>query len=151
MIQLLNPYILSKIIKNYIIDINRLWKFDEKQIKNYQDKAFRKIVKFAYNVELYHDKFKENGIHPNDIRGIIDIKKLPFTSKEDIKNYYPNGIIPKGKNPKSFFQISTSGSTGKPVFVYHDLYSAILMLILFFKANKNLWCQLEKNKICTNK
>ena len=143
---LLNPITLSKITKSYLLDINRIWKYDEKQIRKYQHKCFRKIIKYAYSVKLYHDKFKKNGIHPNDIKVIKDIKKLPFISKEDVRKYYPNGILPQGSDTKKFFQMSTSGSTGKPVYVYCDLYSATLRLILFLRQLKLFGSNWRKSK-----
>ena len=64
-------------------------------MKVFQDKSFRHVVKYAYKVPLYHDKYKKHGVHPNDIRGVSDIKKLPFISKNDLRDNYPNGIIPR--------------------------------------------------------
>ena len=48
----LNPVFLSKIIKSHLTDANRIWKYDSEQLKKYQDKAIRKIVKYAYTVPL---------------------------------------------------------------------------------------------------
>ena len=88
-----NPIFLSRIIKSYLFDIDRLRELSDEEIRRYQDKSFRRIVKFAYTVPLYHDKYKKAGIHPSDINGINDIEKLPTVSKHDFKNYYPDGIV----------------------------------------------------------
>jgi phenylacetate-coenzyme A ligase PaaK-like adenylate-forming protein len=72
----LNPVFTMKALKSYLLDINRLWKISPKKLKRFQDKNFRKAVKYAYTVPLYHDKYKEANIHPNDIRGIDDLKFL---------------------------------------------------------------------------
>ena len=123
-----NPAFLLRIAKSYLSDVNRIWKYDDKQLKKYQDKALRKIVRYAYTVPLYNKKYKEHGVHPDDIKGVDDIVKLPLITKEDLREYFPDGIIPKGFNKKYSYQLSSSGSTGKPVFVYCDMFSAIKRL-----------------------
>ncbi|MCK5030053.1 MAG: hypothetical protein KAR64_01160, partial [Thermoplasmatales archaeon] len=74
---LLNPFISIPILKNYILDPGRIQRLNPKQLKKYRDKAFKNIVKYAYSVPLYHTIYKRAGVHPNDIRGIDDIVKLP--------------------------------------------------------------------------
>ena len=81
-----NPIFLSKILKSYLFDINRLRRLDDQQLKRFQDKKFKKIVEFAYTVPLYYEKYKKAGIHPRDISGLKDVEKLPFITKQDIKN-----------------------------------------------------------------
>jgi len=88
-----NPIFLSKIAKAYLFDIQRLKKISDVKLKRYQDHQLKKMVRFAYTVPLYHDKYKKARVHPNDISGIKDLRKLPLISKEDIKQYYPDGIL----------------------------------------------------------
>ena len=94
----LNPLNLLNFLKNYISDINRLENYSPEKMKKYRDKSFRKVVKYAYTVPLYHDKYKKAGIHPSDIRGIEDITKLPVISKNDIRNNFPDRITPVDYN-----------------------------------------------------
>ena len=79
----LNPLFSARILKHYLTDIKRAWKSRE-EIRRYQDKAIRKVVRYAYTVPLYYEKYKKAGIKPEDIRGIEDLKKLPVITKEDI-------------------------------------------------------------------
>ena len=55
---------------------------------------------------------KELGVEPGDIKGIEDITKLPFTTKEDLRDHYPFGLqaVP---NEKVVRVQGTSGTTGK--------------------------------------
>ena len=129
-----NPIFLLRVLKSYIFDINRVWKTDLESLKKYQNKSFRKIVNYAYTVPLYHKKYKQAGIHPNDIKGINDIKKLPFITKNDLRSNFPDGIIPREFDKKNGFLLSTSGSTGKPVFVYCDKFSAVKRLEGFVRT-----------------
>ena len=41
------------------------------------------VQRVCANVPFYRDRFKEHGISPSDIRGLSDLKKLPFTEKQN--------------------------------------------------------------------
>ncbi|RLF49225.1 MAG: hypothetical protein DRN10_01105, partial [Thermoplasmata archaeon] len=81
MTSLMNPVIIYHLLKGYFVDTDRVWRDDAGKIKAFKDKQFRKIVRYAYDVPVYRKKYKEAGIHPDDIKGIEDIKKLPFITK----------------------------------------------------------------------
>lgn len=142
-----SPKPIIQMAKNYLSDINKLNNISPEQLKKYQDKSFKKIVKYAYTVPLYHNKYKKNGIHPNDINGIEDIKKLPIITKDDLRENFPNNIVSKNFKASKNFLISTSGSTGKPVFIYVDLISAIKNLICFTRALREYGGNWNKSKI----
>ncbi len=122
---LLNPFIGIPLIKNYLTDPTRLPRLTPKKLKQYQDKAFKRIVRYAYSVPLYHQKYKAAGIYPSDITGLEDITKLPFITKQDLINNFPNNIIPLQYNRNKAYIVSTGGTTGKPVSIYTD-FSTIL-------------------------
>lgn len=70
-------------------------------------------VKRVYeNVPFYREKMKAIGIEPGDIKEISDINKLPFTTKDDLKNNYPFGVTAVPKSEIVRVQ-GTSGTTGK--------------------------------------
>lgn len=142
-----NPVFLSKILKSYLFDINRLNNFNEETLKKYQDKCLKNIVKYAYTVPLYHDKYKEEGIFPSDISGIEDIAKLPTISKYDIKNYYPNGIISSKTRKDQLIEIKTSGTTGKSLSLYGDMYDVILWLFWYIRLLRNYGINWRKNRL----
>lgn len=71
------------------------------------------VVNRVYNnVEFYRKKMRELGIEPGDIKGIEDIDKLPFTTKEDLRDNYPFGMLAIPKQDVVRVQ-GTSGTTGK--------------------------------------
>jgi phenylacetate-CoA ligase len=129
-----NPLFLLRIAQTYLSDIDRIWRLSPKEMVTYQDKQFRHQIKFAYTIPLYHEKFKSVDIHPADIHGINDIRKLPFITKNDLRKHYPQGIIPPGFDTQHALMVSTSGSTGKPVTIFLDKYSAIKSLIGFVRV-----------------
>lgn len=89
-----------------------------------QGEKLVKTVKRCYdNVPFYHDKMKDMGLEPGDIRNIEDIRKLPFTTKEDLRNNYPFGLCAVPQSEIVRLQ-GTSGTTGKLTIVpytQHDV------------------------------
>jgi len=117
---LLNPFISLPLLKNYVLDPRRIQRLKNKQLEKYRNKVFRKIVKYAYTVPVYHNKYKKAGIHPSDIKGIDDVVKLPFITKNDLRNGFPDEIIPVYYKKSRGHIICTGGTTGKPVSIYTD-------------------------------
>jgi len=99
----INPITGIPFIKHFLFDSGRLKRMTPKQIEKYRDKAFKRILKYAYTVPVYHNKYKKAGIHPEDLRGIKDITKLPFITKKDFVDNYPDRIIPPNYNKKKCF------------------------------------------------
>ena len=89
-----------------------------------QNEKIVKQVKHVYeNVKYYRDMMDKKGVKPEDIKGVEDIKKLPFLSKADLREAYPYGLL--GTELKNCVRIqSTSGTTGKRVVAFytqHDI------------------------------
>lgn len=74
----------------------------------------RKTLKRVYkNVPYYRNKFDEIGFRPDDIKSLEDIQKLPFTTKDDLREAYPYGMFAVPQ--KKIIELHTSsGTTGKP-------------------------------------
>ncbi|MDI3484117.1 MAG: phenylacetate-CoA ligase [Methanobacteriaceae archaeon] len=87
---------------------------DEEKRKEIQLKRLQDTVKRAYeNVPYYHRRFNELGIEPEDIESLEDIKKLPFTTKQDLREAYPFGMF--AVPDEDIIEVHTSsGTTGKP-------------------------------------
>ncbi len=90
-----------------------------KELEALQSKRLRAVVKNVYeNNAFYKTKFNELGITPDDIKGIEDIHKLPFTEKTDFRDNYPYGLLSVPKNEIVRMHAS-SGTTGKPTVVFY--------------------------------
>ena len=94
------------------------------QIKAWQDERLVKQVQHVWdNVPYYRKKMEEKGLTPADIQSTADLHKLPFLSKDDLREAYPYGLL--GKTMSECVRIhSTSGTTGKRVVAFytqHDL------------------------------
>ena len=83
-----------------------------------------KLVDYVYhNVEFYRKKMQAVGLIPSDIKGIEDITKLPFTTKDDLRDNYPFGLFAV-PNSQIVRVHASSGTTGKATVVgytRHDL------------------------------
>ena len=83
-----------------------------------------KLVDYVYhNVEFYRKKMQAVGLIPSDIKGIEDITKLPFTTKDDLRDNYPFGLFAVPQTDLIRIHAS-SGTTGKPTVVgytEHDI------------------------------
>ena len=78
-----------------------------------QSRRLVEVVNRVYNnVEFYRKKMQDMGIEPGDIKSIEDIGKLPFTTKEDLRENYPFGLLAIPKKDVVRVQ-GTSGTTGK--------------------------------------
>ncbi|KYK29965.1 hypothetical protein AYK20_09420 [Thermoplasmatales archaeon SG8-52-1] len=142
-----NPVFLSWLLKTYLLDINRLKRFNEQKLRKFQDKRFKKMVKYAYSVPLYNEKYQKAGIRPSDINGIKDIEKLPMISKYDIKDFYPYGII-SSKTPKEkLVEISTSGTTGKSLTIFSDMYDMIRWFFVYIRILREYGINWRKDKL----
>ena len=74
------------------------------------------IDRIYANVPFYRKKFEENGITPNDIQSLEDLKRIPFTTKEDLRDNYPFGMFAVPMDNVVRIHAST-GTTGKPTVV----------------------------------
>lgn len=64
------------------------------QMRELQGKRLCKLVQYVYhNVPFYRHKMQEMDLTPDDIRSIDDITKLPFTTKQDLRDNYPYGLM----------------------------------------------------------
>ena len=94
------------------------------EIRKMQNEKIVKQVRHVYDhVPYYRAKMDEKGVKPEDIQSVDDIKKLPFLSKEDLREAYPYGLVAVPLSDCVRIQ-STSGTTGKRVVAFytqHDI------------------------------
>ena len=94
------------------------------QIRAHQSKLLVQQVRNVYdNVPYYRAKMEAKGITPDDIHGLEDLHKLPFLSKNDLREAYPYGLLARPLKDCVRIQ-STSGTTGRRVVAFytqHDL------------------------------
>ncbi len=101
------------------------------QLRSLQLHRLRAIVERAYdNVVLYRRHMVERGLTPDDIRSLDDIRRLPFTVKDDLRDSYPFGLFASPMSEVIRVHAS-SGTTGKPTVVAYtredlDVWSSVM-------------------------
>ncbi len=94
------------------------------QILAWQNERLVKQVRNVWdNVPYYRKKMEEKGVTPDDIKGVDDLHKLPFVTKDDLREAYPYGLVARPLKDCVRIQ-STSGTTGKrgvAFYTQHDI------------------------------
>ncbi|HVP96677.1 phenylacetate--CoA ligase [Methanoregula sp.] len=86
-------------------------------LRKVQYKLLKSLVCRLYSFSsFYHDRMKEQHVHPDDIKDLSDIRKLPFMFKRDLRDNYPNRIFTAPQDELVRYHVS-SGTTGKPTVV----------------------------------
>ena len=88
------------------------------EIEALQLERLQKTVRHCMNSPFYKKRFEENGLTPDSIKSLDDLKKIPFTTKQDLRDNYPFGIasVPLEKAVRLH---SSSGTTGNPTVILH--------------------------------
>lgn len=90
-------------------------------IEKVQTQGLIDVVKRVYeNVEYYRNLMDEKGVKPEDIKSLKDITKLPFLTKDDLREAYPYGLMARPLKDCVRIQ-STSGTTGRRVVDFYTL------------------------------
>jgi phenylacetate-CoA ligase len=82
-----------------------------------QFKRLQQVLQRVYrNVPFYEESFDNAGISPDDIKSLADLRRLPFTTKQDMRDSYPYGLF--AAPMEEIVRIhASSGTTGKPTVV----------------------------------
>lgn len=88
------------------------------QIETLQLERLQATVKHCMNSTFYKKRFEEAGLKPEDIKTLDDLRKIPFTTKQDLRETYPFGMasVPLRKCVRLH---SSSGTTGNPTVILH--------------------------------
>ncbi|MDD1712950.1 MAG: phenylacetate--CoA ligase [Methanoregulaceae archaeon] len=87
------------------------------ELRKLQYRLLKTLVYRLYSFSpFYHDRMKEAGVHPDDIRDLSDIRRLPCMYKRDLRDNYPDRIFMSSRDDLVRFHVS-SGTTGKPTVV----------------------------------
>ena len=90
----------------------------KERLRALQTERLQQTVRLCMQNPFYREKFAAMGLNPGDITSVDDVRKLPFTSKEDLREHYPFGLacVPLEDCVRLH---SSSGTTGNPTVVLH--------------------------------
>ncbi|MBQ7269551.1 MAG: phenylacetate--CoA ligase [Bacteroidales bacterium] len=88
------------------------------QIRTLQAESLQKTVAHCMNSDFYRERFRQAGLKASDIRSLDDLRKIPFTTKQDLRDTYPFGLrsVPLEDCVRLH---SSSGTTGNPTVILH--------------------------------
>ena len=91
---------------------------DREGIERLQTERLRSTVAHCMNSPFYRKRFSDAGLSPDDIQTLDDLQKIPFTTKQDLRDTYPFGMasVPLSKCTRLH---SSSGTTGNPTVILH--------------------------------
>lgn len=118
--------------KRFVLE-NRLWDMAEAmprgELEQLQLERLKRVVARVSGVPFYREAFEREGMTPADIRSLDDVRRLPFTTKEDLRQNYPLGFlcVPRAQVARIH---GSSGTTGKPT------------LVAYTEADLRLWTNL---------
>src|SRR5512135_366149 len=86
------------------------------ELEALQDRRLRELVARLPAVPFYREALQRAGVRPGAFRGLADLRRLPFTVKDDLRRHYPLGLlaVPRAEVARIH---GSSGTTGKPTFV----------------------------------
>ena len=92
---------------------------DRQAIEALQLLRLKKVIAEALATPFYKERLGGVGIrHPEDMKSLEDLKKIPFTTKDDLRDTYPYGLLAVDKKEVVRMHAS-SGTTGKPTVIYY--------------------------------
>lgn len=95
----------------------RIETMSREELTYIQNDRLRSMIRRIYhNVPFYRNKFQELDLYPEDIKDVGDLSKLPFTTKQDMRDNYPYGLFATELDQIVRLHAS-SGTTGKPTVV----------------------------------
>ncbi len=99
-------------------------------LRNFQFNKLKKIIEYAYkNVPYYTDLFNNIKFKPDDFQSLDDLKKIPFLTKDIIRNNYDK-LVAKNFPKRHIKEVQTGGTTGLPLtFMLDKRYSTLNELV----------------------
>ena len=99
---------------------NRIWDQEEclprNELTALQTARLKETVARVGKVPFYRDALANAGVTADSIRSLDDLRRLPFTTKDDLRNYYPLGMLAVDRKEVARYH-GSSGTTGKPTMV----------------------------------
>ena len=109
----------------------KIEKMERKKLDELKLKRLKKTIHYAYeNSPFYRKKFDDAGVKPDDIKSLDDVKKIPFTTKDELRNHMPYGMLAVPIE-KCIELHASSGTTGVPITVCYtkndiDVWSEVM-------------------------
>lgn len=103
------------------LELKKSESFTQPQLKDLQLRRLQALILHAYETSpFYRARLDGMNLSPQDIRSLEDLAKLPFLTKDDVRDNLDNGLLSNAISRKHMLRINTSGSTGRPFTIFAD-------------------------------
>lgn len=107
--------------------------YSESELKSWENRRLQEIISHAYtHIPYYNNLFKERELRPEDISCAADLRKLPYLTKEIIRNNFEQLQVANLNRYKPKL-IQTSGTSGTPLRFYHDKSANVLEFCYYWR------------------
>jgi len=93
---------------------------DRTSLEGLQLKLLRETVRRAQQSSYYGSVFSQNGLRPETIKSLDDLRRIPFTTKDSLRENYPYGLLAVNRE-KIVRMHSSSGTTGRATVIFHTI------------------------------
>ena len=120
---------------------NRIWEQAEclprGALSNLQMQRLRQVLAQVAQVPFYQEALAKAGVTSESLQSLADLRRLPFTTKEDLRQHYPLGFcaVPREQIARIH---GSSGTTGKPTFVAYTREDLVLVVGLLTALNQQI-------------
>jgi phenylacetate-CoA ligase len=129
---MLSDYVMGA---NYLFMLFRHTHWSKEELLTYRNRRVREIVSYAYtHVPFYHEKFRQLGLKPEELKTAEDLSKLPVIRRAELQRN-ADSLISSGFNITKLKKISTSGSTGQPLFTHITMSEDAFRKAKLLRAN----------------
>lgn len=88
-------------------------------LEKLQVKRLKNTIQSAISAPYYKNLYQQKGLSTDSVNSVSDLQKLPFTTKQDLRDHFPYGFL--GLPTKELIRLhSTSGTTGNPTVIFHN-------------------------------
>lgn len=120
----------------YLLGALRRAYWKPSKLRKFQEKRLRYVIRYAYdNVPFYRRKFREANVHPDDVKYLEDLKKLPIIEKDEFRRTSPEERVSKEFDINKLKVVKTGGSTGKPLRIYLTQFEDDWRKAIYMRAN----------------
>jgi len=127
---------------NLANSLYRLWlnpRLSRRSVLEFQERMMRRAIRWAYlRVPYYRRLFDGAGVGPGDIRAPEDLRKLPTTSKQAVKDQSLESVLVSGLDRRCLEKTTTTGSTGEPMTLWRTRSDALLYFALRWRVMRSL-------------
>jgi phenylacetate-CoA ligase len=114
-------WMMTKEVGAQLRDLRESQWLSPEKMRELQEVKLRRLVRHAYHhVPYYRDKMKASGIGPDDVQTLDDLHKLPFLTKNDVRQHLYFDIMSDNHDKAEVLKVTTSGSTGEPFVCFVD-------------------------------